>query len=326
MQGKIAVEEHYALPPVEAAAANAFKPEYLADVQSRLSNRDARLAEMDANGIDYIPISLTEPGVQGIPKVAEAIDYAKRCNDHVAEYYIGFNAKRFGGLAALPMQDPKAAAAELERAVKQLGFVGCMINGFSDMEDSNKPLYLDNPLCTPFWEKVAELDVPVFLHPRVPHASQRLALEGLEGIWGSSWGFGRETAEHAIRLILSGLFDRFPTVNVVLGHMSEALCFTLPRMDHRLRFQSNVGHGAHKKPATDYLRSNFYISTSGNARTPQLKNLMDEVSTDRILFAVDMPFESAKEIAGWFDACPISAADRQKIGRDNAKKLLKLKI
>jgi len=326
MQGKIAVEEHYALPPVEAAANNAFKEDYLADVQSRLSNREARIAEMDANGIAYAPVSLTEPGIQGIPDPKAALDMARRCNDHVAEYYMAAYPKRFGALAALPLQDPKAAAAELERAVTQMGFVGCMINGFSDMEDPDKPLYLDNEFCTPFWEKVAELDVPVFLHPRVPHASQRLALEGFEGIWGSAWGFGRETAEHAVRLILSGLFDRFPKVNVVLGHMSEALCFTLPRMDHRLRFQANVGHGRHNKPATDYLRSNFYISTSGNARTPQLKNLMEEVSVERILFAVDMPFEKASEIAGWFDACPISDADRQKIGRDNARRLFKLDI
>ena len=117
MLGKIAVEEHYALPPVEAAANNAFREDYLADVQRRLSNRDARLEEMDANGIEYIPVSLTEPGVQGIPDPVEALDYARRCNDHVAEYYIGFNARRFGGLAAVPMQDPKAAAAELERVL-----------------------------------------------------------------------------------------------------------------------------------------------------------------------------------------------------------------
>lgn len=324
MQGKIAVEEHYAPPPVEAAANNAFDENYLADIQRRLNNRELRLAEMDAYGIEYTPVSLTEPGIQGIPNARQAVDMAKRCNDHVHEYYIQAYPKRFGGLAAIPLQDPKAAAAELERAVTQLGFVGCMINGFTDMADSNQPLYLDSEFCFPFWEKVAELDVPVSLHPRVPHPSQRMALEGLEGIWGSAWGFGRETAEHAIRMILSGLFDRFPTVNVVLGHMGEALTFTLPRMDHRLRYQSNIGHGRHKKPATEYLRSNFYLSTSGNARTPQLRAIMDEVPVERILFAVDMPFEKASEIAVWFDNCEIGEADRRKIGRDNAKRLFKI--
>lgn len=324
MQGKIAVEEHYALPPVEAAGNNAFDEDYLIDVQRRLSNRDLRLAEMDAHGIEYTPVSLTEPGIQGIPDPREAIDMAKRCNDHVYEYYIQPSPTRFGGLAAVPLQDPKAAAAELERAVKQLGFVGCMINGFSDVADSNRPLYLDSERCFPFWEKVAELNVPVSLHPRVPHPSQRMALEGLEGIWGSAWGFGRETAEHAIRMILNGLFDRFPTVNVVLGHMGEALTFTLPRMDYRLRYQSDIGHGRHQRPAADYLRTNFYLSTSGNARTQQLRAIMAEMPVERILFAVDMPFEKASEMAAWFDHCEISEADRQKIGRDNARRLFKL--
>jgi 2,3-dihydroxybenzoate decarboxylase len=324
VQGKIAVEEHYAPPPVEAASGNAFDQEYLTSVQARLNDREARLSEMDACGIEYTPVSLTEPGIQGIPNPREAVDMARRCNDHVYEYYIQPYPSRFGGLAAIPLQDPQAAAAELKRAVKQLGFVGCMINGFSDMTDSSQPLYLDSDFCLPFWEAVAELDVPVSLHPRVPHPSQRLALADLEGIWGSAWGFGRETAEHAIRLILSGLFDRFPTVNVILGHMGEALTFTLPRMDHRLRYQSNMGHGRHKRPATEYLRSNFYLSTSGNARTPQLRAIMEEVPVERILFAVDMPFENASEISTWFDNCEIDEADRQKIGRDNARRLYRL--
>lgn len=326
MQGKIAVEEHYALPPVAAAAGNAFKGDYLKDVQARLHNRDARIAEMDAAGITFAPMSLTEPGIQGILDAREAVDLAKRCNDHVHDYYMNAYPGRFGGLASIALQDPVEAAAELKRAVTQLGFVGCMINGFTDMPDANKPLYLDNEFCFPFWEMVAKLDVPVFLHPRVPHPSQRLALEGFEGIWGSAWGFGRETAEHTVRMILSGLFDRFPNVNVVLGHMSEALTFTLPRMDHRLRFQANVGHGSHQRPAADYLRTNFYISTSGNARTPPLTNVIGEVGVDRVLFAVDTPFELAKEIAGWFDNCPLSDEDRRKIGRDNAARLFKLKI
>jgi predicted TIM-barrel fold metal-dependent hydrolase len=326
MQRKIAVEEHYALPPVKAAGNNAFREDYLADVQRRLSHREARIEEMDANGIEYTPVSLTEPGIQGIPNPREAVDMAKRCNDHVYEYYMQAYPKRFGGLASVALQNPKAAGAELERSVKQMGFVGCMINGFTDMADSSKPLYLDSEFCLPFWEMVAELDIPVFLHPRVPHFSQRLVLEGYEGIWGSAWGFGRETAEHAVRMVLSGLFDRFPKVNIVLGHVGEALTFTLPRMDHRLRYQSNTGHGRHEKPAAAYLRSNFYLSTSGNARTPQLRNVMAEIDVERILFAVDMPFEKASEISGWFDNCEISELDRQKIGRANALRLFKLEL
>ncbi len=326
MQGKIAVEEHYELPPVRAAANNDFKQSYLDDVQRRLHNREARLQEMDECGIAYSVMSLTEPGIQGIVDRQEAIDLARRCNDHVHEYYVAAYPKRFGGLAALPMQDPKAAADELERSVRQLGFRGAMINGFTNTSRDDEPLYLDAQSVWPFWERVCELDVPIFLHPRVPLPSQRLAFAGYEGIAGSAWGFGRETAEHAIRMILSGLFDRFPKANVVLGHMGEGLTLALPRMDHRLRHQSPSSHGRHLKPPSHYLAENFYLSTSGIFRTQALVNAITEVGADRILFAVDTPFESAHEISGWFDNCPISEGDRRKIAFANAAKLFKMEI
>ncbi len=325
MRGKIAVEEHYEVPPVAAAGNNAFKQSYLDDVRVRLHDREARLQEMDACGIGYSVLSLTEPGIQGIVSASEAIDLAKRANDHVYEYYLSAQPNRFGGLAALPLQDPRAAAIELERTIKQLGFRGAMINGFTNTADENRPLYLDDEICWPFWEAVEGLGVPIFLHPRVPLPSQRLALTGYEGVLGSAWGFGRETAEHAIRLILSGLFDRFPKATVVLGHMGEGLSMALPRMDHRLRHQSAACHGKHRNPPSQYLRENFYLSTSGVFRTQALLNALLEVGADRILFAVDTPFESTQEIVAWFDKCPISDLDRQKIGRDNAAKLFGMK-
>lgn len=317
MQGKIAVEEHYELPPVNAAGNNAFRQDYLDNVRRRLNDRDSRLREMDECGIAYSVLSLTEPGIQGVVETSTAIDLARRCNDHVYEYYMSAYPDRFGGLAALPMQNPQAAADELERSVRQLGFCGAMVNGFTDTAEG-RPLYLDAESVWPFWERVAELDVPIFLHPRVPSPGQRLALDGYEGIVGSAWGFGRETAEHAIRMILSGLFDRFPGVNIVLGHLGEGLTFALPRMDHRLRHQSAESHGKHLKPPSRYLSENFYLSTSGILRTQALINAITEVGADRILFAVDTPFESANEIASWFDNCPISEADRKKIAFANA--------
>lgn len=324
MQGKIAVEEHYELPPVKAAANNAFKQDYLDDAQRRLHDRESRIQEMDKCGIAWSFMSLTEPGVQGMIDPRAAIDLAKRCNDHVCDYYLAAYPTRFGGLAVLPMQDPEAAADELERTVRQLGFRGAMINGFTNTADENRPLYLDAPEFWPFWDCVQNLSVPIFLHPRVPLPSQRLAFAGYEGIAGSAWGFGRETAEHAIRMILSGLFDRFPKVTIVLGHLGEGLTFALPRMDHRLRHQSPASHGRHLKPPSQYLRENFYLSTSGILRTQALLNALTEVGADRILFAVDTPFESAREISAWFDDCPISETDRAKIGFGNAARLLGL--
>lgn len=326
MKGKIAVEEHYALPPIAAAGNNAFKEAYLSDVQARLHHREARLQEMDACGIAYSVLSLTEPGVQGIVDAAEATDLARRANDHVHEYYVAAHPTRFGALAALPLQAPKAAARELERAVKQLGFQGAMINGFTNTSDDKRPLYLDDESCWPFWEAVQDLGVPIFLHPRVPHPSQQMTLAGYEGVLGSAWGFGRETAEHVIRMILSGMFDRFPKVNVVLGHMGEGLTMALPRMDHRLRHQSALSHGRHRKLPSQYLQDNFYLSTSGIFRSQALLNAMLEVGADRILFAVDTPFEAAAEMVSWFDHCPISDADKRKIGRDNAARLFGMKL
>lgn len=324
MHGKIAVEEHYERPPVAAAANNAFQQDYLDDVQQRLNDREVRLKEMDECGIAYSVMSLTEPGIQGIVDTREAIDESKRCNDHVHEYYISAHPTRFGGLAVIPMQDPKAAAKELERAVRQLGFRGAMINGFTNTPDDNKPRYLDAQECWSFWECVEDLKVPIFLHPRVPLPSQRLALVGYEGIAGSAWGFGRETAEHALRLILSGLFDRFPSINVVLGHMGEGLTLALPRMDHRLRHQFPASHGKHLKLPSQYLSENFYLSTSGILRTQALLNAIAEVGVDRILYAVDTPFESARESADWFENVPICEADRRKIGSANAAQLFRM--
>ncbi len=199
-----------------------------------------------------------------------------------------------------------------------------MINGFTNTAREDELLYLDAESVWPFWERVAELNVPIFLHPRVPPPSQRLAFAGYEGISGSAWGFGREAAEHAIRMILSGLFDRFPTVNVVLGHMGEGLTMALPRMDHRLRHQEPRSHGRHRHPPSHYLSTNFYLSTSGVLRSQALLNAIMEVGADRILFAVDTPFESAREISSWFDSCPISEVDRRKIGFENAARLFRM--
>ncbi len=138
---------------------------------------------------------------------------------------------------------------------------------------------------------------------------------------GSAWGFGVETATHAVRLILSGLFDRYPNVNVILGHCGEGLPFTLPRVEHRLRHQRRETHGPHRQPPTTYLRQNFYLTTSGVFRTSTLLDTLLEVGADRVLFSVDYPYESMDELARWFDTAPISENDRIKIGRTNSAKL-----
>ena len=325
MQGKIALEEHIESSDFSATGSHNFTDgAYFADVQHRLQEYKLRLEDMDATGIETTILSLTQPGIEGILEKDKAIDTAKRMNDHMADFFVANNPGRFLGFAAVPLQDPKAAAEELERAVKQLGFKGANVNGYTNIGDENQARYLDEAPVWEFWERVEALDVPFYLHPRIPMPSQQRIYEGYEGLLGSAWGFGYETSTHAIRLMLSGLFDRFPKLTVILGHLGEALPFTLPRVEHRLRHQRPETHGKHKKPPMDYLRENFYITTSGVFRTQALIDSLLEVGSDRILFSVDYPYESMRELTPWFDTCPISENDRLKIGRTNAQKLFKL--
>jgi 2,3-dihydroxybenzoate decarboxylase len=218
------------------------------------------------------------------------------------------------------MQDPDAASAELTRAVKQLGFKGAMVNGFSQVGDADTIIYYDNPIYRSFWATVAELGVPFYLHPRDPLETNRHAMyEGHPWLRGASWAFGVETATHALRLMASGIFDTHPGLTVILGHLGEMLPYNIWRFDHRVgKRPRNIPA---KRPFGDYLRSNFYVTTSGNFHTPTLQCAIAEMGVDRVLFAVDYPFEEVVEGATWFDNAEISEADRLKIGRTNAATL-----
>jgi gamma-resorcylate decarboxylase len=328
MKDKIALEEHVESTGLDVTGEHVFTEEaYFKDVEVRLQEYKLRLEDMDATGIETTILSLTQPGIEGVADTKKAVDSAKKMNDHIANFFVKANPGRFLGFACVPLQDPNAAAKELERAVKDLGFKGALVNGYTNIGDENTARYLDEPPVLDFWEKVAELDVPVYLHPRIPLPNQQRIYKGYDGLLGSAWGFGAETAMHAIRLILSGLFDRFPKVNVILGHLGEGLPFTLPRVQHRLRHQAPGTHGAHKKPPMHYLLNNFYLATGGIILNQQYNTLLDtllEVGSDRILFSVDYPYESMRELAPWFDSCPISENDRLKIGRTNAEKLFKI--
>ncbi|MCL5262919.1 MAG: amidohydrolase family protein [Acidobacteria bacterium] len=326
MKGKIALEEHIESPDFPATGTHNFTdPSYFKDVENRLHEYKLRLDDMDATGIQTTILSLTQPGVEGITDTKKAIDIARKMNDHIADFFVKANPGRFLGFAAVPLQDPDAAAKELERAVKELGFVGALVNGYTNIGDENTARYLDETPVWDFWAHVQNLDVPIYLHPRIPLPSQQRIYEGYEGLLGSAWGFGFETSTHALRLILSGLFDRYPKLNIILGHLGEALPFTLPRVEHRLRHQTKSTHGKHERPPMDYLRENFYLTTSGTFRSQALLNTLLEVGSDRVLFSVDYPYESMLEIAPWFDTCPISENDRLKIGRTNSERLFKLK-
>ncbi len=258
MLEKIALEEHWESAEFPATGSHDFTAhDYFADVQRRLREVDQRVEDMDRNGIGVSILSLTQPGIEGITDSRKAVEMARRMNDHAAEKLVARHPRRLRAFAAVPLQEPERAADELERAVKDLGFVGALVNGYSNIGDENTARYLDEPEVEPFWERVEALSVPVYLHPRIPLPNQQRMYREYEGLLGSAWGFGVETATHAMRLMLSGLFDRHPKLTVILGHLGEGLPFTLPRTEHRLRHQRPETHGKHQRRPTEYLRENF---------------------------------------------------------------------
>jgi 2,3-dihydroxybenzoate decarboxylase len=268
-------------------------------------------------------LSLNAPAVQAIPNMEMALDIARRANDYLAEQ-VARQPTRFQAFAALPMQDPELATAELERCVTTLGFRGALVNGFSQVADGRMPVYYDLPQYRPFWVKVEQLDIPFYLHPRNPLPEDSRIYEGHSWLLGPTWAFGQETAVHALRLIGSGLFDAHPNLRIILGHMGEGLPYSMWRIDHRNAWVKAPHKHKAKRKIRDYFNENFYLTTSGNFRTQTLIDAMLEIGADRILFSVDWPFENVDHAADWFDSANISETDRFKIGRDNAARLFKL--
>ncbi|PDT38182.1 amidohydrolase [Rhizobium sp. M10] len=321
MQGKIALEEHFAIPETLMDSAGFVPGDYWTELQSRLLDiQDKRLKLMDAHGIETMILSLNAPAVQAIAETGRAIDIARRANDALAEE-CAERPDRFRAFAALPLQDPEAAARELERCVKELGFVGALVNGFSQRADTDGLLYYDLPQYRGFWATVAALNVPFYLHPRNPLPQDSRIYEGHPWLMGPTWAFAQETAVHALRLMGSGLFDEHPNLRIILGHMGEGLPYMMWRIDHRNAWVKVPPKYPAKRRIADYFNENFYITTSGNFRTQTLIDAMLEIGADRILFSTDWPFENIDHAADWFDTTTISEADRAKIGRTNAKLL-----
>jgi gamma-resorcylate decarboxylase len=324
MQGKVALEEHFAIPETLQDSAG-FAPEAdWPELKGRLLDiQDRRLREMDAHGIEMMLLSLNAPAVQAIPDLAKADEIARRSNDFMAEQIVR-QPKRFSGLAALPMQTPELATRELTRCVRELGFCGALVNGFSQVTDNASGIYYDVKAYWPFWAEVERLDVPFYLHPRNPLPKDAAIYEGHRWLLGPSWAFGQETAVHALRLMGSGLFDAHPRLNIVIGHMGEGLPYSMWRIDNHNKWMRAQNNYPAKRKIGDYFRENFYITTSGNFRSQTLIDAMLEIGSDRILFSTDWPFENIDHASDWFNAAPISEIDRQKIGRDNARALFKL--
>jgi 2,3-dihydroxybenzoate decarboxylase len=315
---KIALEEHFYLEgfphPSRENRADA-SDSYIAYALPRLPDVDAqRLADMDAAGIEIAVLSHFAPGPHGEPDAQKAIAAASRGNDKLAEI-VARHRTRYRGFAMLAMHDARAAADELERCVKQLGFVGALLNG------QTQGTYYDDPRVLPFWERVAALNVPIYLHPGHPQETPAV-YQGYRGLGGAIWGWGAETGGHALRLVMSGLFDRLPSLTIILGHMGEALPYSLWRIDSRYaigRHQVNL----QKKPS-DYIRGNFYVTTAGVFDHVPLRCAIDAMGEDRVMFSVDYPLEFSDQAAAFIESAPMTEARRKKVCWDNAARVLKI--
>lgn len=312
---RIAIEEHFQGPGFVHDPAGAFKPDVGRHLQDRIADfTEYRIPEMDRAGIDVQVLSTFAPAVQGVNDPAAAAQLARASNDFLAEV-IREHPSRFAGLCALPTQDPGAAAAELERSVAELGLKGAMINGHTG------GLYLDHERYLPLWEKFAALGVPAYIHP-VSTPGPWAPAAGYPEILMAAWGWAVETGSHALRLVYSGLFDRFPELTVVIGHMGEFLPFNLWRLDSRTAVFLEPHPLAH--PPSHYILRNFMITTSGVFSDAPLVAARDALGAERIMFAVDYPYESMDYAVDWIEEAPLTRDERDLICHANAERLLNL--
>lgn len=337
---KIALEEAIGSPyfvahgthpptPMISGMKNGLPPyntPFLEDIDDRLNNIEKRLESMDASGIDYAIVSLTCPGIEGILDADEAVELARKTNDAIYENYVKAHPTRFGFFCCVPMQKSEEAAKELERCVKELGAKGALINGFTNMSktDVSDVRYLDDPACEPFWKKLSELDVPMYLHPRIPPLNQQRIYEGLPNLSQAAYGFGIETGGHALRIMCSGIFDRYKNVQVILGHCAESLPFLAHRIDHRMAIGIRGNNGPYEKSMMYYLQNNIIATLAGVRRESTMRNTVEEMGESRVLFSVDYPYESNEDAADWFDGMQLNENTREAIGWKNAERIFKL--
>lgn len=318
----IALEEHIGAPKIAAAARATGKmlsrktPERV--VEKLRETGEGRLADMDAAGIDVQVLSATGVGLDKLDRETATM-LARESNDALAEI-VRSRPDRFAAFALLAMQDPERAADELERCVVNLDFKGALISG------TINDRFLDDPVFAPVLARAEKLAVPLYLHPAPPPASvYEVYFGGLpEDVAGSlatsAWGWHAETGLHSLRLVVAGVFDRFPRLQVIIGHMGENLPFSLARADERLA--PFTGHL--QRRVKDYFLSNFHITTSAYFTLPPLLCALMVFGVDRILFSVDYPFAANGPARRLLEMAPLSPVDLEKIAHLNAERILRL--
>lgn len=316
---KIALEEHFMHPDFVdywTLTAPNISPHLFGKARGALEDfGETRLAAMDRIGVEKAVLSLAGPGVQAEKRTDTAVRLARRVNDFLAEE-MARRPDRYGGFAHLAMQDPASAADELERCVRELRMQGAMING------QTGGTYLDDDRYAPFWERVSDLQVPVYIHPNNPPERAHMYHDHNE-LWGPVWSWTVETATHALRLVFAGTFDRYPGARLVLGHLGETLPFLMWRLDSRWDI-SNRGEMTLDEPPSEYFRRNIWVTTSGMCADAPLRCALDMMGADRVLFSVDYPFERPDEAGEWIEAAPLGENERRMVCHDNAEKLLNL--
>jgi 2,3-dihydroxybenzoate decarboxylase len=316
MVGKIALEEHFLSPGYEGywkPTVAGVDPKLAADLFARLTDfGEMRLKAMDDAGIARSVLAIAGPGVQSERDPTTAFKNARHSNDFLAGE-VQKRPDRYSGFAHLPMQDPRGAADELERCVRELKFVGAMINGHTFGQ------YLDHPSLYPFWERAEALGAPIYIHPTDP-ITPSPALEGVNGLRRATWEWGFETGSHALRLVFSGLFDRFPRAKVMLGHLGETLPFLLWRFDSRAKLYSVK---LTKQPS-DYIKENIAVTTSGMCSAEPLNCSLATLGATHVMFAADYPFERAAEAGEFLDSTPLADGVREDIAFRNAARELRL--
>jgi uncharacterized protein len=317
----ITLEEHFASPGfLEGpgrelkAQASAFGPAAAKLFERLIDIGEKRIAEMDNAGIDMQVLSLTSPGTEQL-EATEATSAAREANEFLAAA-VKKNPARFAGFAALPTAAPDKAAEELERTVHEYGFKGAVINGH------NRGRYLDDKFFWPIFECAEALGLPIYLHPTQPPKPVMEAwYAGFSPIVsdmlaGAGWGWHIETAVHVIRLIVGGVFDQYPKLQIVIGHMGESLPFMLQRLDVMPMAMTKLN-----RPISAYLRENVHYTFSGFNFTPTFLDLLLQVGVDRIMFSADHPYASMAAARAFLDQLPVSSSDRERIAHGNAERL-----
>jgi predicted TIM-barrel fold metal-dependent hydrolase len=322
----IAIEEHFSDPAYrQKTGANEARSYYMSSRSEKLGHDiakeiddlgESRLKQMDANGIDVQVLSFNAPVAHGFTG-DEAIAMAKSLNDRVGAA-IKAHPARFAGFAALPMNAPEAAADELERCVKDHRFAGAMIHGHSDGR------FLDDKSFWPIFARAEQLNVPIFLHPALPNPDvMKGYFQGFEDLIARpGWGFAVDTSIHFLRVLFAGVFDAFPKLQFIMGHLGEGLPFAMHRLNDHTHLVAKR-RGLLKTPL-EYIRDHLYVATSGNWYEPAFVCTLLAMGADRILWAIDWPYEANHVGMEFWNKVSLNDGDREKIAHLNAEKLLRL--